>query len=160
MSIAFESFGVPKSSKDSEHIRNILTNSFVGYKLTYENEEPFQGGTLAGELRILCGIKSYGDVVINPYHHRDDFFDCGPNFIRRNHDDLNAVALHANYGTAYNKKEIYPLIGFNKTVFINDLRKMSISNCGSYQFTACDDAVLDKLTEISKDFENKKHMFI
>jgi hypothetical protein len=153
--IEFESLGSFISDYDENILFTKIRNSFPAYQLNTKFEEKFLGGTLSGELRSLCRIKTYGDIMINPEARKKELSTCIPNILRNNNPEVITIAAHANHGSFYNRHKVYPAIGFKNSIFISSLKKESTSDCDSVQFIACDDAVLNKLQEITDGTQKK-----
>lgn len=143
--IEFESLGVPIDVSNNEILNKHIEASFPEYRLVNKFEEKFSGGTLSGELRTLCGIESFGNLLYNQNGYVNELSPCIPNVFNSRSAPFYSIAAHANYGSIYNRQKIYPAIGFNKSIFASDLPDSAIKDCGSVQFIACDDAILKKL---------------
>jgi hypothetical protein len=149
--VEFESLGYFKSNLDAEVIDAGIKKSLPNYQLIDKYEEEFFGGTLSGELRSLCGIKKYGDIMINPGARRKELLNCIPNLVKNNDQSAVTLAAHANFGSFYNRYKVYPALGFDDSIFLNTLNEDSISDCGSVQFIGCDLSALNKVQEIVDD---------
>jgi hypothetical protein len=156
LSISFESLGVPDDQREYEIIKNIIVKSFPQYKLIQADKELFFGGTLSGELRMLCGIKDYGDLLFNPMQKSSRFNDCLPNLARHKGYTW-VVGAHANFGGVYSRAVIYPLIGFNKSFFANDLTSDDIKSCKNFQFIACDREIVKMLARHSNGAKSSRY---
>lgn len=143
--IEFESLGVPIDVGYNEILNKHIESSFPEYRLVNKFEEEFSGGTLSGELRTLCGVKSFGKLLYNQVTYVNELSPCIPNVFNSKSAPFYSIAAHANYGSIYNREKIYPVIGFNKSIFASDLPDSAVKDCGSVQFIACDDSILKKL---------------
>lgn len=140
LSIAVESLGTPI---DPDQRRRLLAPVIQGlkgrYRLVRNSDHLFEGGTLSGEFRELCGLMARGipregDQL--PAGHK-----CLP---AQEHAEAHAraIALHGNNASFYNRRFIYPAIGFTETIFSDDLRFRGAERCGKLVFGGiCDKAV-------------------
>lgn len=155
--IEFESLGVAKDGRDDEFLNSIIQKTFKNYELINKFEEKFFGGTLSGELRTLCGIKSYGDLIRNPEVREGELSRCIPNILANSKNSAHlTIAAHANFGSFYNREKVYPALGFDKAILASDLNKNLESNCDNVQFVRCDNEVLDKLKEVLTNEKSEK----
>ena len=141
LSVSFESLGSPIDELAKKRIDQLIIDTFPGYRIKDNFEEPFFGGTLSGELRVLCGVRDYGYLLSNPDSKASDLANCLPLLAKSRDVYSSVVAAHANYGGLYRRIKIYPLIGFSNSFFASDLGSETIEKCGSPQFTACDSQI-------------------
>ncbi len=158
--VEFESLGYAVGHSDNEFIDSMIQKTFKKYELVNKFPEKFSGGTLAGELRTLCGIKAYGDLIRKPETREGELLRCIPNLLHGNNNKPPlSIAVHANFGSFYNREKIYPAMGFDRVILASDLNNTSGLNCDNVQFIKCDDEALDKLKEVLAD-ERREKKFI
>lgn len=156
LSVSFESLGVPIDELSKMRIDRLIIDSFPGYRIKDNFEEPFFDGTLSGELRVLCGVRDYGDLLSNPDSRTSDLANCLPLLAKNKDIYSSVVAAHANYGGLYRRTKIYPLIGFSNSLFATDLDGESIEKCVSAQFAACDFQITRLLASHLNSREDKR----
>jgi hypothetical protein len=101
--ITFESLGVTDDAYDEHSLENYIKGKLIGYDLLEKFSEKTKGGTLNGELRLLCGIKNAGSIS-NFLGKRDLFDGCIPNYAKKH--GLASVAVHGNSGSFYDRNKI------------------------------------------------------
>ena len=156
LSVSFESLGVPIDELAKMRIDRLIIDSFPGYRIKDSFEEPFFGGTLSGELRTLCGVRDYGDLLYNPDSRPAELANCLPLLAKNQEKYSSVVAAHANYGGLYRRIKIYPLIGFSNSFFATDLDGESIEKCENAQFIACDFQITRLLASHLNSREDKR----
>lgn len=93
----------------------------------------YNGPTLSGEIRELCGkVLSFRSV-------ESSLANCLPQ--QAKHLNYTTTAFHGYEGFFYNRQIIYPQLGFDKSVFGTDLKEED--RCGGAFNGICDDAVLN-----------------
>ncbi|RZL29526.1 MAG: hypothetical protein EOP64_00780 [Sphingomonas sp.] len=117
LSVSLESLGLPILKADSvKLIEQPLRAMLKSYNISFSHHN-FYGSTLQGEMRELCSLHVNG----NPSHPEivKYFSDCLPSFLSRS--GYSTWGLHGNGGEIYNRKNVYPLIGFQHAVFYSDM---------------------------------------
>jgi hypothetical protein len=83
----------------------------------------YYGSTTAAEMRELCNSRaSYLDEGIG----RD--FTCLPERLRKQR--YRTVSLHNFTGTFFDRPSWYPKVGFDKSIFLEDLKPLGLRECG------------------------------
>lgn len=100
------------------------------YVITSGHEEYF-GSTTSGEMRELCNTRT-------PYEEFADHSGtlCLPNKLRS--EGYSTLAIHGFSSGMFDRKDWYPEIGFNKTVFGDDLLLRLPRRCGNAFRSVCD----------------------
>ena len=83
----------------------------------------FGGGTSLPEFEALSGLSSYYiNNQVSPYttYIRDNMNSIVREYNKNNYT---TVGIHTNTGTFYNRKNVYNYLGFNKTVFLENMDK-------------------------------------
>jgi hypothetical protein len=138
--IVNESWGVPTDSRIQEAL---LGEIGVSYKY---GEIPFRGVTVQGEVRELCGtfFQTYDMTNVD-----FDEYQCLPKLAQEK--KYRTIAFHGASGTMYGRKEWYPKIGFEQSLFFEDF---SFSRrCYSFP-GACDSDVLGLISDKYYESEN------
>lgn len=140
LSVAVESWGVVKGEPLADAaIIAPLRDRLRGRFEIHVEQHPYRGGTIAGELRELCGLLVTG-VPSVPEVQRLLGERCLPGQLRRLGYDT--WAAHANVGRFYNRDLLYPALGFGETLFGPDLRA-EVSPCPATLFEGpCDREVI------------------
>lgn len=136
LSVSLESLGLPISKTGlAELVQQPLEELTKSYSITVDNNN-FYGSTLQGEMRELCSLNVNGNPS-NPKIARY-FSDCLPRFLSSK--GYSTWAFHGNGGEIYNRKNVYPLIGFRHAVFYNDMASLqNIHPCEKTPFRGvCD----------------------
>lgn len=155
--IEFESLGELLNHRERARLNEMIANAFPGYVLDKRFSEPFAGGTLSGELRTLCGIKNYSGSYRSPNINSVDFSVCLPKSVENDQKKrLYSIAAHGNHGTFYSRIRLYPKIGFDESIFAENLNKDLGRRCKNFQFVSCDEVVLEKLFNVIKDLTGVK----
>ncbi len=154
LSISFESLGIAKNENINQKLKEIILKSFPEYTLELDTMEEFKGGTLAGELRMLCGIMSYGNLVLDGEDKSGLLKNCIPQFYKENVRNNLTIAAHPNHGNAYNRTKIYPEVGFEKYFFPNAFKDINRNPCGNKQFVMCDEPFLRELAKEINQIDN------
>ena len=99
------------------------------YEVTTGTSRYF-GSTRNGEMRELCG--QWAEYTITDFPD----VDCLPARFRA--AGYETTAIHAFTGRFFNRKEWYPRMGFNQSVFKEDLYKAGARECDGVFIGACD----------------------
>lgn len=141
VSVAVESFGLFNNAKVNagivEPLRAALGDKF---ELTVGKHD-FEGATLSGEMRELCNQRTFGTpqrVQVLPYQSK-----CLPQILASR--GYGTLGIHGNSRFFYNRADVYPALGFRKTLFYDDfIREPSPpAKCKTRAFDGiCDSATL------------------
>ncbi len=116
-----------------------------------QGTSPFYNSTTGGEIRELCGRwGDYYDLV----DAKDD--SCLPASLAKK--GYATEAVHSFTGAFFAREKWYPNIGFQKTIFWDDLQKQGIEWCGGVFAGACDRQMPKLLTAKLK--ASDKPMFL
>jgi hypothetical protein len=135
LSIAVESFGSARSvdynTVEIAPLEKALGNEYVVTRMVH----PYQGATLAGEIRELCGLRIAGTPttaegrLLRPH--------CLP--ARLSQQGWATLGIHGNSRFFYNRSGLYPAIGFGHTLFFDDLKAQGRHVCRTRAFAGvCD----------------------
>lgn len=92
---------------------------------------PYYGATINGEMRALCG-QWMGFADLSDHADRD----CLPAQLARR--GYATTAIHAFQSTMFNRATIYPHMGFDRTLFGDQLIRLGATPCGGVFQGACD----------------------
>lgn len=133
--IEVESLGLLKNSELQSKIFAPLSEKRIGEK--YEilsGSIPFSGHTIDGEFRELCAVRllEYGE---------DSFPRCLPQYLKER--GFETVALHGFTKEFYNRHRWYPLMGFDRIIFAQEMKQIGYKKrCGSGFKGICDTEVV------------------
>lgn len=143
LDVAVESLGVLRDpALQSFVLAPIRERLGARYRIEY-GDHGYQGATFAGEVRELCSAQVQG--VVRPGRGRSPLDACLPQQLARR--GWNTVAVHGNGGRFYARDRFYPVMGFRRALFFDDLRRADprIRPCSGTPFGgACDRLVLDQ----------------
>lgn len=150
-----ESFSDPNKIKNVEYSKDPLSEikQLLSYdsncSMGYISTPVFGGGTSLPEFETLTGLSSYFlEKQIFPYN---TYIHSDMNSIVRtyNHNNYLTVGLHTNTQSFYNRKNVYKFLGFQKTIFAEDIQNPEIK--GEY--------ISDNefANQVIKEFENKNN---
>ncbi len=114
-----------------------------------------QGVTVFGEFRDLCHVAlqdiSFSDAKTFP--------TCLPSILRAN--GLETTAIHGFTQNFYSRSRLYPLMGFEKTIFLEDLvKEKDIPYCGNVFRGACDLFIAKEILQPMLSYHNSRKQFI
>jgi hypothetical protein len=129
-----ESLGWFGDDRIRGHFASILASS--GKSISSYGVRELTSGTLGGELRELCGIRTNHLSVTSTLK---DFESCAPHIARKH--GFMTTAIHPGPRGIYNRKFIYPAIGFD--AYISGESMKSIERCdGGWPLAPCDSSVI------------------
>lgn len=131
LSLAVESLGAPIDPVERQRLLEPLISGLgARYRLVIDRDHPFHGGTLSGEFRELCGVTTRGipreDVRMDPG------LNCLPARTRTAGGDT--VALHGNSASFYQRRAVYPAMGFEQSLFSDAAVFRDAKRCGAMVF--------------------------
>jgi len=98
---------------------------------------PFQGGTVSGELRELCGVTGDASTVPVPDNASSA---CLPILLSKR--GYRSTAIHGYVGEMFGRNAWYPKLGFTESLFLRDLNKHpKLHDCDGFFAGACDSDV-------------------
>ena len=139
-SISVESWGLFRNPAWNELVlRKLRARVTSRYSVEFTSR-PFMGGTLSGELRELCSIATRG--VPSAFELSGDAGrHCVPAHLVT--QGYATWAGHANFGEFYDRRVLYPAMGFQKSMFKNDFGPLARTACAGGVFAGpCDTLVL------------------
>jgi hypothetical protein len=138
LSVSVESLGLARSASDMVALTFAIPHRLGGKYEIEQHHHKFFGSTLQGEIRELCGERLIGNAsekaIIRRLHR------CLPKMLQAN--GYATDALHGNGGRFYNRRTIYPAMGFQRSWFYDDIvaADRSAGPCPRTAFNAvCDD---------------------
>lgn len=143
--IVSEAWGLPKNARMLEEQIQALRASPHAKDLKLSSVYA-RGATAAGELRELCGLipsrMNFGKMT------RDLVGECLP--LRLHQEGYETVAVHGASSSMYRRSRWYPVLGFKKLVFMED---MPASNASCFSFPGyCDRNIFSLLgNDLGKD---------
>jgi hypothetical protein len=95
---------------------------------------PFHGTTIAGEFRELCGVAA--SIAVHP----DDFSTCLPALLKQR--GYETISFHGFKESMFARDRWYPLMGFDKSMFVEQMERLPGANiCGGVFPGICDSDV-------------------
>lgn len=112
------------------------------------------GGTSLPEFEALTGLSSYYiEKQIFPY---TSYITEDMNSIVRvyNNNEYTTIGIHPNTETFYNRKDVYKYLGFEETIFLEDMEnpEMKAEKVSDNEFA-------DQIIKAYEDIEGKKFIF-
>ncbi len=151
LSISVEALGLSSNTSFNQAIVAPLEARLGDEYVVTVSTHAFKGATLAGELRELCGLRISGtptraaSEAIRP--------ECLPAKLKAL--GYQTTGLHGNSKYFYNRGELYKAIGFDKSIFYEDLAGAKICKTRSFSGTCDADvfkAALDAMGRGDKGF--------
>lgn len=134
--LIIESLGWFEDELVRNHLKQILASS--GKSVQSLSVAELTYGTLGGELRELCGIRLNHLTISSKM---EIFKSCAPNIAKSN--GYSTTAVHPGPRSIYNRKIIYPMIGFDN--YISGESMSDVPRCaGGWPTAPCDSLVLKK----------------
>ncbi|WP_332765892.1 sulfatase-like hydrolase/transferase [Phenylobacterium sp.] len=133
LSVSVEALGLSSNKVFNQAIVAPLEERLAGEYSVTVSAHAFKGATLAGELRELCGLRISGtptradSEAIRP--------ECLPATLKAR--GYQTTGLHGNSKYFYNRGELYRAIGFDKSIFYEDLAGAKVCKTRSFS-GACD----------------------
>lgn len=141
LSVAMESFGLERNPAKRDLLLAPLRQA-LGSSYTFRaSSHGFDGSTLPGEIRELCALQADG-IPNTPRLLARLTSSCLPARLRRLGYDTQA--LHGNGPLMYDRRAVYPAMGFARAWFDTDLRRAApdIRPCPGTAFGGVCDADL------------------
>lgn len=146
--IVAESFGLPLQAERLEAQLAPLTAPDTAFEVVSRGNVLFSGGTLAGEMRELCALRS-SSISFGSVPQRDH---CWPYRLRQ--QGYATLSLNPASGSMYRANEWYADIGFEKQIFFHNFPDPA-QRC--YSFPGwCD---LDLLPYMMRQFQEQPRLF-
>ncbi len=133
LSISVESLGA-KAGSPADQDWAVLARALSPYYQLSSRVHAFEGATLAGELRELCGLK----LPAIPYSARDlaQLRNCLPNRLRRS--GYATYGYHGGDSWFYNRQVVYEALGLHHRRFFPDLSARVEKPCAYLLVAICD----------------------
>ena len=141
LSISVESLGVLRDHGAQQKVVAGLLGEVSRWYSVDVTTQHFQGPTLSGEMRELCGLLAEGVPGVSAAKRLDAV--CLPATLRR--QGYATLGVHGNVRQFYNRQRVYPMFGFGKTMFLDDFRRLSggLNHCRAEAFGGvCDRAAV------------------
>lgn len=158
--IMSESFTNPNDLKNVQYsinpIKNIENlekndkNCIIGNTIV----PVYGGGTSLPEFEALTGLTSY--FLEKQIYPHTSYITNNMNSIVRLYNDnkYETIGIHTNTNTFYNRKKVYKYLGFNKTIFEEDIENPEVK--GKY---ISDNELANQIIEKFEENEEKKYIF-
>jgi hypothetical protein len=132
VSITVESLGVRRMGEQDWSV--LARNLSPDYELAEQGRHSFEGATLAGELRELCGLR----ISSVPYSGTElaALKRCAPRQLSAR--GYRVTAYHGGDSWFYNRAIVYRAAGFQQSVFYDDLIKGVKGPCAYLMVAICD----------------------
>lgn len=120
LSISVEALGrFQDDSQNQAMFASLVKAAGDTYAVSFD-KRLYKGATLSGELRALCGIRALGAPS------RETIKQIAPGCLphRLAKAGYATLGMHGNTGYFYNRREIYPGIGFQKAMFLDDFHAL------------------------------------
>jgi hypothetical protein len=116
--VVVESLGEPVDPASARFLWEALDAIDALPHVTVERGSvPFEGSTVPGELRELCGVRM---LVVHPSPEAISGLDCLPDRLRR--QGYTSTAIHGFSGLLFSRNLWYPELRFDRVMFAPDLR--------------------------------------
>ena len=113
--------------------------ALAGAYTVTDGHASYFGSTTAGEMRELCNTRTfYRDYVVQ------DTGQCLPDRLARR--GYSTLAVHGFAGRMFERDLWYPIVGFDRALFRQELLKASHHRCGGTFRGACDSELAPLLT--------------
>jgi phosphoglycerol transferase MdoB-like AlkP superfamily enzyme len=130
--ILVESLGVPQAPEIRAWLMGRLrTSALVTQWDLNEGEEAFVGGTVAGELRVLCGQRGHYSQLTEMRSQA-----CLPRLFRARGDE--AIAMHGFSPRMFDRAAWWPIAGFTQTRFADEWAARKSAHCDGAFNGICD----------------------
>ena len=129
-----ESWGLAKDERMNQtEYAPYLTPAIADRYRVEIGKTPFQGGTIAGEFRELCGEARGLSVLAEAADHLQQ---CWP--AKLNREGYSTLAVHGFTSLMFNRRSWYDRFGFQKTAFLEDLSRQRLTRCNGAFHGICD----------------------
>lgn len=119
MSVGLESLGMFSDPNAQARIFEPFIHTVADFYDVTVTEHGFKGPTLSGEMRELCGIETEGVPDLSSEAKLRQ--ECLPAQLRAK--GFATIGIHGNVRQFYNRQRVYPMIGFGKTMFLDDFEE-------------------------------------
>jgi hypothetical protein len=143
--IIFESLGLFQQMESRKFLEatfetpNIVNRYDVNFGAV-----PFNGGTVSGEFRELCGL--WAGVLEHPPAQTLST-DCLPQFFKKN--GYETIAVHGFHRYMFDRSVLYPQMGFQYSMFRKDLLAMDgVHECEGAFIGVCDSDIAPLVSQL------------
>lgn len=148
--IVNESWGETSKTQHQDTIVSPIYNLKKNLKYIHRGSFNFVGATVAGELRELCNLQP---TTFNLKESKaKDYKGCIPNLLKNKGYDTHTI--HGAMSIMYDRKYWYPMAGFNKMSFYEDLK--TVGTCKSFS-GRCD---IELLPYVQENLLSQKKSFV
>ena len=141
LSVAVEAYGLANADALNQSIVQPMERLLSPYYSIRIATHPARGGTLTGEMRELCNLKTSGTPSGQDRERIGR--DCLPHYLQAR--GYRTLGIHGNSGFFYSRRDLYPAIGFEETLFYDNFMRKdpSIPRCKTRAFDGiCDRAAM------------------
>lgn len=117
LSLSVEAFGLFRNEAVNEQIVGSLRQALGSGFAVEVGKHAFKGATLSGEMRELCNVRTAGTPTVRDAGRLKP--RCLPAHLAAR--GFATLGIHGNSGFFYNRRNLYPAIGFAQTRFYDDL---------------------------------------
>lgn len=148
--ILFESLGSLRNPQQQELLKAEFKTNEVASRYEVEfGKVKFNGATVPGEFRELCGFSSA--VEVPPVSALQT---CLPNRLRK--QGYETTALHGFVGRMFGRAEWYPEVGFSHTIFKNELKSSKgVHECEGAFVGICDADMVKVILKLEQGASNR-----
>jgi phosphoglycerol transferase MdoB-like AlkP superfamily enzyme len=141
--ILVESYGLALDRTRSEILKSPFFTPGLAQRYQVEfGTTRFEGATVSAEMRELCGVSS--GVRVFPADPR--LAHCLPAAMKAR--GYHTLAIHGFNSYLFNRRDWYPMLGFDEMHFLQDLGHSSdLPHCSGPFPGICDDAIADYIGE-------------
>lgn len=152
--VVLESMGLPKATSADEMWAPFMNPEIARRYEVRTGKVAFSGATTAGEFRELCGIRMTHMAV-----GRAPLPPCLPGQLKSL--GYETFSLHGYNGMLFQRLDWYPLLGFDRLVFDDQLSTMpGMVKCGRLFHGACDSsAVAVVRNELTRNSEQRQFVY-
>lgn len=139
LSVSAEAWGQMQDEAFNRQIEAGLVQLIGDTYVIQRQTRPSLTGTINGEFRELCGLTIMSMPSVEQAAGVREH--CLPNVLAER--GWKTAGLHGNSGLFYDRRRIYPAIGFQNVLFREDFDRLETTPCRSIGFTGwCDPVVL------------------
>ncbi|MGB2889185.1 MAG: sulfatase-like hydrolase/transferase [Candidatus Acidiferrales bacterium] len=130
--ILVESYGISRDANDAALVSAPFNSLDIRqhYDVT-TGTVPFHGSTVSAEFRELCGMSASIGV------HPNDFSSCLPTLLKQ--WGYETISFHGFTESMFARNKWYPIMGFDKSLFAEQMEKIpGVNICGGIFPGVCD----------------------
>jgi hypothetical protein len=144
--IVVESWGLMNDDESAAKLESPYHSPSVSARYAIETGRvEFQGATVSGEVRELCGLQGQ---LISVQRAKELAPECLPDLLKKQRYET--TAIHGFVGVMFDRNVWYNQLGFQKAVFMEDLiRAPMFHRCGGAISGICDSDIASFLGRLS-----------